>query len=155
MPPTRFYVMYRWSYNKQRLDFDDARRLAQALGAEVDGLIHRDGIVRQRGAKVTVPDAAGRAGDEGLGEVSGDGEAAPLVSVLHRALREWQGEGRQALADYLARHAAGREDALHVVAQAIVSVLPGADEERRMLENYLQGSESLPMARQPDLGLEA
>ena len=77
------------------------------------------------------------------------------MSVLHRALHEWQGEGRQALADYLALHAAGRQDALHVVAQAIVSVLPGADEERRMLENYLQGSESLPMARQPDLGLEA
>ena len=37
--PTRFYVMYRWSYSKQKLPFDDARRLAQALGAEVDDLI--------------------------------------------------------------------------------------------------------------------
>ena len=68
MPRPVFMSCIAWSYNKQRLDFDDARRLAQALGAEVDGLIHRDGIVRQRGAKVTVPDAAGRAGDERLGE---------------------------------------------------------------------------------------
>ena len=152
--PTRFYVMYRWSYNKQRLDFDDGRRLAQALGAEVDGLIRVDNIVRQRGAKITVPDSSGRLDDERLGEVNRDGDAAPLINLLHRSLLIWQKSGRQELADFLALHGQGREDAMHVVAQSIVSVLPPNDEERRTLENYLQGSDALPDARQVGLGLE-
>ena len=93
--PTRFYVMYRWSYNKQRLDFDDGRRLAQALGAEVDGLIRVDNIVRQRGAKITVPDSSLRGDEERLGEVNRDGDAAPLINLLHRSLLIWQRSGRQ------------------------------------------------------------
>ena len=142
--PTRFYVMYRWSYSKQKLPFDDARRLAQALGAEVDDLIRRYGIVKQRGSTVTVPDSSGRAGDDNLGEPARDGSPAPIIDVLHRALRIWQRGDREALVDFLATHAVGREDAVGVVAQAIASVLPSQDEERRMLENYLQGSDNLP-----------
>ena len=152
--PTRFYVMYRWSYNKQRLDFDDGRRLAQALGAEVDGLIRVDKIVRQRGAKITVPDSSLRGDEERLGELNRDGDAAPLINLLHRSLLIWQRSGRQELADFLALHGQGREDAMHVVAQSIVSVLPDNDDEKRTLENYLQGSDALPDARQVGLGLE-
>ncbi len=144
--PTRFYVMYRWSYNKQKLPFDDARRLAQALGAEVDDLIGRYRIVKKRGATVTMPDASGRVDDEHLGEPARDGSAAPVIDVLHRALRIWQGGDRQALVEFLETHAASRGDAVSVVAQAIASVLPPQDEERRMLENFLQGSENLPAA---------
>ena len=76
--PTRFYVMYRWSYNKQKLPSDDARQLAQALGAEVNDLIRRYGIVKQRGSTVTVPDSSGRAGDDSLGEPARDGSPAPI-----------------------------------------------------------------------------
>ena len=144
--PTRFYVMYRWSYNKQKLPFDDARRLAQALGAEVDDLIGRYRIVKKRGSTVTAPDASGRVDDEHLGEPARDGSAAPVIDVLHRALRIWQGGDRQALVDFLETHAVSRGDAVSVVAQAIASVLPPQDEERRMLENFLQGSENLPAA---------
>ena len=146
--PTRFYVMYRWSYNKQRVDFDDGRRLAQALGAEVDGLIRVDKIVRQRGAKITVPDSSLRGDEERLGEVNRDGDAAPLINLLHRSLLIWRKSGRQELADFLALHGQGREDAMHVVAQSIVSVLPDNDDEKRTLENYLQGSDALPDTRQ-------
>ena len=64
--------------------------------------------------------------------------------MLHRAVRIWQHGDRQVLRDFLATHALGREDVVSVVAQAIASVLPPQDEERRMLENYLQGSDNLP-----------
>ena len=151
--PTRFYVMYRWSYSKQKLPFDDARRLAQALGAEVDELF-RYGILKKRGATVTVPESSGRAGDDNLGEPARDGSPAPVIDVLHRALRIWQQGDRQVLRDFLVTHAIGREDAVNVVAQAIASVLPSQDEERRMLENYLQGSDNLPAPSQPGLFAE-
>lgn len=142
--PTRFYVMYRWSYADEKLPFDDGRRLAQALGAEVNDLIHRYGIVKQSGDSITVPGPNGRKNDEHLGESGRDGTAAPVIDVLHRATLVWQKGDRRALAEYLAAHALGREEEVNAVAQALVNVLPQGDRERQLLENYLQGSSDLP-----------
>jgi putative DNA methylase len=142
--PTRFYVMYRWSYGGEKLIFDDARRLAQALGAEVNDLIHRYRLLSQSGDSVTLPDAARRKNVEHLGESGRDGIAAPVIDVLHRAVLVWQNGDRRALAEFLATHALGREDEVNSVAQALVNVLPQGDKERQLLENYLQGSGDLP-----------
>lgn len=142
--PTRFYVMYRWSYGNEKLLFDDARRLAQALGAEVNELIHRDSILKQSGDSVTMPSATERKKDEHLGEAGRDGVVPPVIDVLHRAVLVWQSGDRRALAEYLAQHSLGREEEVHAVAQALVNVLPQGDKERQMLENYLQGSSDLP-----------
>ncbi len=142
--PTRFYVMYRWSYGNEKLLFDDARRLAQALGAEVNDLIHRDSILKQSGDSVTMPSATERKKDEHLGEAGRDGNAPSVIDVLHRAVMVWQNGDRRALAEYLAQHALGREEEVNAVAQALINVLPQGDRERQLLENYLQGSTDLP-----------
>lgn len=142
--PTRFYVMYRWSYGDEKLIFDDARRLAQALGAEVNDLIHRHKLLVQSGENVTMPGPSGRKKVDHLGESGRDGMAAPVIDVLHRAVLVWQEGDRRVLAEYLATHALGREDEVNAVAQALVNVLPQGDKERQLLENYLQGSSNLP-----------
>ncbi|MBE2269143.1 MAG: DUF1156 domain-containing protein [Anaerolinea sp.] len=141
--PTRFYVMYRWSYGGEKLLFDDARRLAQALGAEVSDLTH-SGVLKQSGDSVTMPSANERKKQEHLGEAGRDGAAPSVIDVLHRAVLIWQEGDRRALAEYLAQHALGREEEVHAVAQALVNVLPQGDRERQLLENYLQGSSDLP-----------
>lgn len=149
--PTRFYVMYRWSYGGEKLLFDDARRLAQALGAEVSDLIH-SGVLKQSGDSVTMPDANGRKKQEHLGEAGRDNTAPSVIDVLHRAVLIWQEGDRRALAEYLAQHALGREEEVHTVAQALVNVLAQGDRERQLLENYLQGSSDLPdVPQQPKL----
>ena len=145
--PTRFYVMYRWSYGGEKLLFDDARRLAQALGAEVSELT-RSGILKQSGDSVTMPGASERRKQEHLGEAGRDGTVPPVIDVLHRAVLVWQEGDRRALAEYLAQHALGREEEVNAVAQAIVNVLPQGDRERQLLENYLQGSGDLPRGPQ-------
>jgi adenine-specific DNA methylase len=142
--PTRFYVMYRWSYGGEKLLVDDARRLAQALGAEINDLIHRDSILKQSGDSVTMPSATERKKDEHLGEAGRDGNAPSVIDVLHRAVLVWQNADRRALAEYLAQHALGREEEVNAVAQALINVLPQGDRERQLLENYLQGSTDLP-----------
>lgn len=141
--PTRFYVMYRWSYGGEKLLFDDARRLAQALGAEVSELV-RYGVLKQSGDSVTMPGANDRKKQEHLGEAGRDGAAPAVIDVMHRAVLIWQEGDRRALAEYLAQHALGREEEVHAVAQALVNVLPQGDRERQLLENYLQGSSDLP-----------
>jgi len=145
--PTRFYVMYRWSYGGEKLLFDDARRLAQALGAEVSDLT-RSGVLKQSGDSVTMPSATERKKDakiaQHLGEAGHDGAVPSVIDVLHRAVLIWQEGDRRALAEYLAQHALGREEEVNAVAQALVNVLPSGDRERQFLENYLQGSSDLP-----------
>lgn len=141
--PTRFYVMYRWSYGGEKLLFDDARRLAQALGAEVSDLV-RSGILKQSGDSVTMPGANERKKQEHLGDAGRDNAAPPVIDVLHRAVLVWQDGDRRALAEYLAQNALGREEEVNAVAQALVNVLSQGDRERQLLENYLQGSTDLP-----------
>lgn len=140
---TRFYVMYRWSYGGEKLLFDDARRLAQALGAEISDLT-RSSVLKQSGDSVTMPNANERKKLEHLGEAGRDGTVPAVIDVLHRAVLIWQEGDRRMLAEYLAQHALGREEEVNAVAQALVNVLPQGDRERQMLENYLQGSSDLP-----------
>jgi len=142
--PTRFYVMYRWSYNGQKIPFDDARRLAQGIGAEVDELMHRLRLLQQSGEDVTLLGPRERSKIEHLGETGRDGSAAPLIDVVHRAALLWQSGDRRALAEFMAMHAMGREDGLRAVAQALVNVLPDGDRERQLLEGFLTGQDNLP-----------
>jgi len=142
--PTRFYVMYRWSYNGQKIPFDDARRLAQGIGAEVDELMHRLNLLKQSGEDVTLLGPRDRSKDEHLGETGRDGSTAPLIDVVHRAALLWSAGDRRALAEFLATHAMGREDGLRAVAQALVNVLPDGDRERQLLEGFLTGQDNLP-----------
>lgn len=142
--PTRFYVMYRWSYGAQKIAFDDARRLAQGIGAEVDELMHRLDLLKQSGDSVTLLGPRERIKVEHLGETGRDGIAAALIDILHRAVLLWQAGDRRALAEYLAMHAMGREDSLRAVAQALVNVLPDGDRERQLMEGFLTGQDNLP-----------
>ncbi len=144
--PTRFYVMYRWSYGKEKLPFDDARRLAQALGAEVDELIHRLKLLKQSGEDVDLFGPLQREKVDRLGERGRDSSDAPLIDLVHRAALLWRSGDRVALANYLTTHAMGREDALRAVAQALINVLPEGDKERQLLEGFLSGQENLPPA---------
>ena len=61
--PTRYYILHRWAYGKNRIPFDDAMRLAMAL---IDILPDDDterrlleGFLSRRDV---LPDASGRSG---------------------------------------------------------------------------------------------
>jgi hypothetical protein len=51
---------------------------------------------------------------------------------------------RQALAEFLAKGARGREDQVRLVAQMLVNILPDDDARRRLLESFLAGRDVLP-----------
>jgi hypothetical protein len=67
-----------------------------------------------------------------------------VIDVLHRAAVLWESGDREALARFLADAAQGREEQLRLVAQTIINILPDDDSERRLLEGFLQGRDSLP-----------
>jgi len=142
--PTRYYILHRWAYGTGKTPFDDAMRLAMALGADVSALMERRGILKQSGETVQLLGPRERAKLDGLGLPDRSGRSAPIVDVLHRAATLWERGKRGDLARFLAEGARGREDQVRLVAQTLINILPDDDGERRLLEGFLAGRDTLP-----------
>jgi len=142
--PTRYYILHRWAYGQAKTPFDDAMRLAMALGADVSALMERRGILKQSGETVRLLGPKERTGVSGLGLADRTGMAAPIVDVLHRAAVLWESGDREGLAEFLAEGARAREDQMRLVAQTLINILPDEDAERRLLEGFLAGRDVLP-----------
>ena len=119
-------------------------------------LFRRYGILKKRGATVTVPESLGASRVmSNLGQPARDGSPAPIIDVLHRAVRDL------ASAVIVKRFVGFPGDACPRDARMpsmwwrrrLLSALQQYpdDEERQMLENYLQGSDNFPAASQPRL----
>jgi adenine-specific DNA methylase len=139
---TRYYILHAWAYGDERIAFDDAMRLAMALGADVTALMDR-GLLKQYGDQVRLQGPKQRKRKH-LGEPDRSGLSAPTVDVLHRAVVLWEQGERDALAQFLARAASNREDQVRLVAQTLINILPEKSTERRLLEGFLAGRDVLP-----------
>jgi adenine-specific DNA methylase len=147
---TRYYILHSWAYGDEKVPFDDAMRLAMALGADVTALMDR-GLLKQYGDQVRLQGPRQRK-EKSLGEPDRSGLVASIVDVLHRAVVLWEQGKRDELARFLARAAANREDQVRLVAQTLINILPEGDAERRLLEGFLAGRDVLPdVARQDRL----
>jgi adenine-specific DNA methylase len=148
-PATRFYVLWRWAYANNDVPFDDGRVLAQALGAEIDDLMHRTDLLRGRkNLKLRGPrDRVKR--KEDLGEPRG-GVPAPLIDVVHRACVLWEQGERVALSEFLNRALHGREEIFWSVTQSLSDILPEKDKERQLLHGLLVSQDRLPEVAQQD-----
>jgi adenine-specific DNA methylase len=146
---TRYYILHRWAYGNESVPFDDAMRLAMALGADVSALMERRGLLKQSGETVSLLGPKQRGKIEELGLPDKSGRLAGVIDVLHRAAVLWEKGDREGLARFLAEGAQGREEQIRLVAQTIVNILPDDDSERRLLEGFLQGRDTLPAQRVP------
>ena len=142
--PTRFYIMYRWSYGKNKIEFDDGMRLAMALGAEVDLLMHVSSVLKKSGSSVNLLSPYEREDNEKLGEPARDRMSAPLIDMVHRAALLWRAGKRDELTRFVSINVGTRVEALRAVAQALINVLPDGDKEKQLYEGFLQGE--LPTA---------
>lgn len=134
-PLTKFYLLWRWCYQDKKVHFDDARKLAQSVGVELDKEWNRGFIKKERELiKVAGPH------ERDSKELERSNE---LIDVLHRALILWSKGEREEMKKFLAESGWGAKDAFYRVAQAIAIVLPHGSEERRLLEGFLSGKEKL------------
>jgi hypothetical protein len=137
--PTRFYLLYRWTYNHARVHFDEARKLAQGVGVELTSLWGPGGLVEKQQEYVRVPTPLERFGP--LSRAAGEGpgvRVTTMVDALQYAAWLWNENQGQRLKDHLAMTYGGNE-AFWQVAQAIAEVLPDGDKERQVLQGLLAG----------------
>jgi len=135
---TRFYLLWRWTYNNARAPFDDARKLAQAVGLELTEHWGRGGFIKKDKEFVQVLGPRERVKD--LLDDRWRPSVSPLmVDVLHRCLLLWEKNDRKAIGELLMQTGYGGKDIFWQVAQAISEVLPEGDKERQLLQGLLYG----------------
>jgi len=133
---TRFYLLWRWTYNSAKVAFDDARKLAQAVGIEITDEWD-SGFIKKDKESIYVLDARER-GRNFLEK----GKFQSMIDVLHACLLYWEQNNKKAISEVLQETGNINNNAFFQVAQAISEVLPEGDKEKQMLQGFLYGRES-------------
>jgi putative DNA methylase len=127
--PTRFYVLYRWAYGGDELEFDEANKLAKSVGAELDRLQEQQRLIKRDGSVVTLLTFTERWQEKTCqgrwmhALENGTVAQLPEIDQLHIALGFWRRGETEMLAGFLRQ--AGIQDETHPfwqTAQAILEV---------------------------------
>ncbi|MEM3723897.1 MAG: hypothetical protein QW179_05615, partial [Candidatus Hadarchaeales archaeon] len=134
-PLTKFYILYRWTYQEKKVHFDDARKLAQSTGIDLTQEWDRGFIKKEKEfIRVLGPE------DRSLEELE---ESDELIDVLHRMQILWKSGKRDEMKKVLSETGWGSKDVFYRVAQAIAGTLEPQNNERRWLEGFLSEKERL------------
>jgi len=142
--PTRFYLLYRWTYNHARVPFDEARKLAQGIGLELTTLWGKGGLVEKQKDYVYLPIPLPHAKSA---KFASQGRFETMIDTLHYALWLWHENDQKKLREHLAM-TYGKSETFWQVAQAIAEVLPDGDKEKQLLQGLLYGRRSLEKGTQ-------
>ena len=119
-PPTRFYILWRFTYRESAIEAGDAYVFCYPQGIEIDGPDGLSGpapaLVEKSGSKFRVRTFGERGGGEALG-IGRDGTSAPLVDVVHRLL--WLLDRRPAQVQEFLKAARPNHEQLRLVTQAL------------------------------------
>ncbi|MCX7704278.1 MAG: hypothetical protein N2234_09330, partial [Planctomycetota bacterium] len=133
---TRFYLLWRWTYNSAKVHFDDARKLGHAVGVEITE--HWDsGFIKKDKEFIFVLDALDR-GDKFLEKE----KLVSMIDVLHFCLLYWERNDKEKIAQVLDSTGNLNNNVFWRVAQSISDVLPEGDREKKMLQGFIYGKES-------------
>jgi len=142
---TRFYLLWRWTYNGAKVPFDDARKLAQAIGIELTEK-WENGYVKKDKEFISVMDAKDR-GKKFLER----GKFDSMIDVIHACLLYWEQNDRKKISKNLESTNYQNNNTFWQVAQAISEVLAEGDKEKQMLQGFIYGKESYNKISKPTL----
>jgi len=133
-PMTRFYLLWRWTYREAKVHFDDARKLAQSTGINLEKEWNRGFIKKEKEfIRVLGPQ------DRTLDEIKSD----DMIDVLHKVLLLRKAGRKKETKEILIETGYGRREAFYRVAQAISETLPRDSREKKLLDEFLSGKERL------------
>ncbi|MBE9570325.1 MAG: hypothetical protein IMF11_06855, partial [Proteobacteria bacterium] len=120
-PATRFYILWRYTYKYSILNAGEAIIFANGTHVELDG---PDGLstgskalLEKKKGKYRLKDFSDRGSDKKLGLLLEDGQAAPMIDVLHRTL--WLLENRPGELPAFLQEAQPNREQMRLVAQAL------------------------------------
>lgn len=133
---TRFYVLFRWNYGEAKVQFDEARKLAQSCGIDLAHEWNRHGFIKKEKEFIRVLGPQDR-------KIEDMKDTAELTDVLHCILLYWEKSKRDEMVELLKDSGYGKSEAFYRVAQAISETLPNENKEKKLLDGFLAGRERL------------
>jgi adenine-specific DNA methylase len=130
---TRFYLLWRWTYNNLKVHFDDARKLSQAVGIELMDYWDKSGFVRKEKEFIRILNPIERAKDDGLKRE----KPTSMIDVIHKCLLYWEKGEKNKLKELLEESGYAKNEIFWQVAQAISEVLPEGGKEKQLLQGFL------------------
>lgn len=132
---TRFYLLWRWTFGEAKVEFDEARKLAQSTGIDLakewnKGFIKKD----KEFIRVLGPH------ERNIKDLE---ESNELIDVLHYVLLLWKDGRKEEMKRVLRESGFGAKDTFYRVAQAISETLPIDSKEKKLLDGFLAGKERL------------
>ena len=131
---TRLYILWRWAYGTGRVHFDEALKMLQGLGIDIEEQWRRGGLIEKSGKWVRMPGP----GERDMDEVG----RAEMVDLLHRTLLLWRDGRREDMSSLLKESGLGGNNTFYAVAQAISEANPGSDESK-LIDGFLSGKERM------------
>jgi len=126
-PLTRFYLLWRWTYGEAKVEFDEARKLAQSVGLNLEKHYNRGFIKKEKEFTIVLGPH-----ERKLEEI-GDEE---MIDVLHKSALLWKAGRREELKKLLSR-TYGISENFYRLAQAISETLPNESKEKKLLDGFL------------------
>lgn len=134
-PLTRFYILWRWTYGEARVEFDDARKIAQSTGIDIEREWNKGFIVKEKEfIRVLGPQ------DRRFDDIKDSDE---MIDVLHKVLLLWRLGRNDDIKELLVETGYGRKESFYKVAQAISETLPLESSEKKLLDGFLSGRDRL------------
>jgi putative DNA methylase len=158
---TRFYILWRWTYNHAKVHFDDARKLAQAVGIELTEKWGK-GFIKKENENIIVLTPIER--DKNFLEKK---KFENMIDVLHACLIYWHQDNKKAITEILEETGYLNNNTFWQVAQALSDILPEEKDdednnkkgkkdkkdkdkeinEKKLLQGFLYGKESYKKAK--------
>ena len=133
---TRFYVLYRWNYGEAKVEFDEARKLAQSCNIDMAKEWNRGSFIKKDREFIKMLGPQDRQPED----LKNSNE---LIDVLHSSLVLWEKGKRADMVKLLHKSGYGKGEAFYRVAQAISESLPLESKEKKLLDGFLAGKERL------------
>ena len=133
---TRFYVLYRWDFGEAKVQFDEARKLAQSCSIDLAKEWSRQGFIKKDKEFISVLGPQ----DRKIEDVKNSSE---LIDVLHSVLLLWEKSKRDEMVTLLQDSGYGKGEAFYRVAQAVSETLPIESKEKKLLDGFMAGRERL------------
>ena len=126
---TRFYILWRWAYGEAKVPFDDALKMGQSTGINIDREWDRGLIVKEsENIRVLGPDERNLEGLE---------KSSELIDVLHLVLNLWKNNKKGELEKLLRGKKLDKSEMFKRVGQAISETLLPESTEKKLLDGFL------------------
>jgi putative DNA methylase len=126
---TRFYILWRWAHGKAKVPFDDALKLAQSTGIDIEHEWNKGFIIKEKEFIHVL-------GPEDRSNLTNIDE---LIDIMHQTLLLWKKGKKETVDEFLEEKGYKNSEIFKRVAQAISESLHIESTEKKWLDGFLTG----------------